>query len=286
MSLVNTAMEVNEKAWKQQFSGVEVSEEVMKTLEKDMVFSYVYLHSKDETNATGVIHIHIIYDTIDEDGNIKPVFAGYFEKEICVPFEEGSIDNPLVCHSVAKYLSSEYLKKPALWSNCSINMLWLALGRKFAGSNQQSEGLTKKVKSKKDVFADAQEPASWAIARWHEQRRGGKTFVKEHERAGHMVSAQMDKVALKLNGAEIATKDALENIKLNTTDMIWDTGKSGLKNESKLRAQMNDIFSMLMHADETNKKKFRMLEEHVNTAGVGTLKGMQYSTFNDRTKGK
>ena len=29
-----------------------------------------------------------------------------------------------------------------------------------------------------------------------------------------------------------------------------------------------------------------MLEEHVNTAGVGTLKGMQYSTFNDWMKSK
>ena len=167
------------------FSGVEVSEEVVKALEKDMVFSYVYLHSKDETNATGVIHVHIIYDTIDEDGNIKPVFAGYFEKEICLPFEEGSIDNPLVCHSVAKYLSSEYLKKPALWSNCSINMLGLALGRKFAGSNQSLEGLAKKVKSKKDVEADAQEPASWAIARWHEQRRGGGICERTREGGSH-----------------------------------------------------------------------------------------------------
>ena len=81
--------------------------------------------------------------------------------------------------------------------------------------------------------------------------------MKEQERAGHMISAQMDKVALNLSSTKIATKDALENIKLNTTDMIWDTGKSGLKNESKLRAQMNDIFSMLMHADETNKKSFK-----------------------------
>ena len=115
--------------------------------------------------------------------------------------------------------------------------------------------------------------------------RGG-IFVKEQERAGHMISAQMDKVALNLSSTKIATKDALENIKLNTMNMIWDTGESGLKNESQLRAQMNGIFSMLMESEETNAQKFLMLEEHVNATGVGTLNGMQYSTFNDLMKGK
>ena len=61
--------------------------------------------------------------------------------------------------------------------------------------------------------------------------------MKEHEMAGHIVSARMDKVLLKLNSDEIATADSLENIelKLNTTDMVWDDGESGLKNKSKLR---------------------------------------------------
>ena len=110
--------------------------------------------------------------------------------------------------------------------------------------------------------------------------------MKKYDRAVHMISGRMDKAASKLKSAEIAVKDALENIKLNTTDMIWDTGESGSKNESKLSAQMNDIFSMLMKADETNTQKFLMLEEHVNTTVIGTLKGMQYSTFNDWMKSK
>ena len=37
-TLVDTVMEVNEKEWKQQFSGVEISKEVMKAFKKDMFF--------------------------------------------------------------------------------------------------------------------------------------------------------------------------------------------------------------------------------------------------------
>ena len=60
MSLVNTAVEVNEREWKQQFSDVEVSDKTMQALEKDMALSYTYLHSKVGTKSTGVIHIHVI----------------------------------------------------------------------------------------------------------------------------------------------------------------------------------------------------------------------------------
>ena len=89
--------------------------------------------------------------------------TGYFGKGVCLPFEEGLIDNPLVCHSVTKYLSIEYLKKLALWLNCSFNMLGLVLDKKLAGSNQHAERLTKGVKLKKDAESNAQEDVGWWV---------------------------------------------------------------------------------------------------------------------------
>ena len=58
--------------------------------------------------------------------------------------------------------------------NFSVNMIGLALSKKILGNDQHVEGLVKKVKSKKNMGADAQEPASWAVASWHEHQIGGK----------------------------------------------------------------------------------------------------------------
>ena len=64
-SSLDAAILFNEKSTDQSFSRVDTSAGVMKTLRNDMVFWYVYLHSKDVDRSTGVIHIHVIYYVVN-----------------------------------------------------------------------------------------------------------------------------------------------------------------------------------------------------------------------------
>ena len=72
----------NDKSPQQRFSVVNTSDGVMKTLINDMVFWYVYLHSKDVEISNGVIHIHVIYYVVNDSGIPKPITAGFFEHTV------------------------------------------------------------------------------------------------------------------------------------------------------------------------------------------------------------
>jgi len=280
---VNNEMKLNEKEWSHKFAGVMRSEGAMSIIEKNIVFSHVYLHSKNASNSTGVVHIHIVYNAIEEDGAIKAIRAGFFEQTITLPFDGDCIPNPVLTSECAKYLANEYLKKAALWSCCSVNLLSIALERNVAKSNQHCEGATKRVKSMSCLRLAAEEPASWALERWHEQRKAGKTLVKENEMEPHIIASRKVKAARKL---ELPTADAVENAALNKTNMIWGTGKIGLKYENGLKAQMEDIFTCWLGSTPSNKKKFDMLDEHVKETGVGNLKGFGYIMFKDWMLGR
>lgn len=288
---VEKEMKDNEREWKQQFSGVAVSRGAMVAIEEDMIFSYSYLHKKDVATAKAEIHTHIVYDTVDDDGTTKPVFAGFFNTEVDLPFVGGplALDNPVRCLVVADYLEKEFLKKPSLIAKCPVNMLQLALGIKIFGNNMSAEGLVNKVKRTRDIDIDASEPASWAYSRWNEQRRAGKTFVKEHEQAGHILQSRKAKAALKVVESGKATLDAIENELINNTDTVWGTSMVGPKKEMALKSTMNDIFDTVLPMNERhNKNKFKLLEEHMenDSNAEGNLKGMQYNTFNAWMNGK
>ena len=61
----DVAMLFNEKSTQQRFLGFETSAGEMKNLSDDIVFCYIYLHSKYVDSSTGVINIHVIYDVVN-----------------------------------------------------------------------------------------------------------------------------------------------------------------------------------------------------------------------------
>ena len=87
----------------------------MKTLSDDTVFWYIYLHSKDIDSYTGVIHIHVIYDVVNDSGVPKEITTGFFDQTVKLPFSVGSsVDNTLFCLLGVDYLTNTWLKEAAL----------------------------------------------------------------------------------------------------------------------------------------------------------------------------
>ena len=82
-----------------------------------MVFWYVYLRSEDVESSTGVIHIHVIYDVVNDSGVPKPIMEGLFEQPVTLLFAGvSSVNKPLFCLIGADYLTKTSLKEAALWN--------------------------------------------------------------------------------------------------------------------------------------------------------------------------
>ena len=134
---VGEVMELNDKESKQSFIGNLVAKDVIDQLTNSMPFSYTYLYSINATEKKGVLHTHIIHDAeLDDEGEICPVFAGYFTTTVSLPYNSGSIMNPLHCMEAADYLSTTWLPKTSLWSRAAIDLLQLLTKLLIFGNNQ------------------------------------------------------------------------------------------------------------------------------------------------------
>jgi len=110
LARVNKIMAVNEDPSKQKFLGIDMAFSTLMQLKSKIKFSLAHLHSKGEDKKCGVIHLHIIYDTLTENGNVCPVKAGCFEVKVDLPCSN-SIKNPMYFKSAANYLHNQCLKK-------------------------------------------------------------------------------------------------------------------------------------------------------------------------------
>jgi len=204
-----------------------------------------------------------------------------------LPLVEGSIDNPVLLLVGANYLKKELMPKFPMWAKGPLHMLALHLSMHFFGNNMHAESIIKWLKGRKDLSLDTSEPAAWALARWHEQREAGKTIVKEHERAAHILTDRKTAKARRMDLMQGATSDAIENEDLNNTDMAWGTASNGLKRENELKSKMIDIFDV--HVPKGgNSCRYKMLVDHVDNYehSEGNLKGMKYCKFNEWMNGK
>ena len=99
------------------FLGTKFTESIRSYFNEHLVFAYAYLYSKDYSTGTGIIHIHIIYDTITtEDGFSKSVSAGYFEQTVNLNYFNGVLRNPMCFDEGGNYFEEYWLRESAIWS--------------------------------------------------------------------------------------------------------------------------------------------------------------------------
>ena len=82
-----------------------------------------------------------MYFTTNSEGDLTPIFGGFFEHSIVLPFDglDGN-DNPVFCNVAAHYLKTTWLKKPAILSRASVTLLEKSPGMNMFVSKQHAEG--------------------------------------------------------------------------------------------------------------------------------------------------
>ena len=98
-------------------------------------------------------------------------------------------------------------------------------------------------KQQSDRKRNCGEPALYFHAGWKEFKESSRTFVADLEDTDAIVSRRKDNAALaKLCGSVEMTTDAKENEMFLKENAIWDTGTTGLKAETKLMDELEEIF--------------------------------------------
>ena len=80
---------------------------------------------------------------------------------------------------MAKYLRTEWMKKPALRSNGIVEVLEQAKGVKLSPSNQLSEANFKNVKINQDVHKHCSEPAEYINHRWEDTNNSNRLLMSQ-----------------------------------------------------------------------------------------------------------
>lgn len=115
----------------------------------------------------GVLHIHITYGVQSNDDNSKtPLYIGWYEHTIDSLEFNGCIPNPAFCEQGADYLIDEWLRQPAFYSMCVVELLRKGLGMKIQASNQLSEKVFQRTKGQEDLKYHTTEPAMYMHHWW------------------------------------------------------------------------------------------------------------------------
>lgn len=226
-----------------------------------------------------MLHVHIPYGIkVDVDGNKQPLFAGWFEHEVPLPFD-GTIPNPMYCPLAASYLHDFWLKQPAYWAMTLVELLRKGLGMVLSASNQLSEAVFLHTKSQKDLQENCAEPAMYLHHWWKQYIEDLQNFVKESEAAEHTIANRQTKKMIK---EAAKTADAIENDKYNQNSTDWGTGKKNHKHEEKVRRQMEFIFHTLGVTKSSAAKRNTLVTFHNNMPKekkIGSMSGMADSTW-------
>ena len=290
---VGEVMELNDKESKQSFIGNLVAKDVIDQLTNSMPFSYTYLYSINATEKKGVLHTHIIHDAeLDDEGEICPVFAGYFTTTVSLPYNSGSIMNPLHCMEAADYLSTTWLPKTSLWSRAAIDLLQLLTKLLIFGNNQHAEGIIKYIKAHPDLKLHCQQMATYLHWQWTNIELTSKQLVLDYKNLNASIERKKIKHDKKLNKSTTATADSIENERLNNTDAGWGISAAyqGVRGDRQLKQELEDAF--VIELSRTNKRNnntqtYAILKAFVEgpDCGNGHLNGLGYGKFGEYMDG-
>ena len=160
----------------------------------------------------------------------------------------------------------------------TIELLQDILKKHIFGNNQYYDGIVKNEKGKPGIRLNCQETASYTLERYGDYRICALTLVKDLERDQNTLVNRKkiaeDKERMAENSEKEATEDVIANKQHNTINITWDTGRTVNNTKEERRRELMEIFertSSSRYSVAKNRPMFTMLEQHVQSEGVGNL---------------
>jgi hypothetical protein len=166
-----------------------------------------------------------------------------FQVSIKLPFlRHQTIKNPLHSPTMAKYLRSQWMKSPAIWSRGIVEVLEQAK-EIFGDSNQLSEANFKNVKDNVKVHQYCSEPAEYVAHRDKSIRESNRFLMSQVKKLDKGVAAIDARRSLKkARNTPGLTQDELTQQKEEDTDEKWKRNGSPNEVESTLRIDLKACF--------------------------------------------
>lgn len=192
----------------------------------------------------------------------EPLLQGGFKVSVDLPFggKGNQITNPMYSPTLANYLRSEWMTKPAYWSRAVADLLEQANDMEIDNSNQMVEAVINNKKNNQGVRNYLDGPAQYAQHRYNDTRESYKQFIDQINGLQHQIKVLEEaRIKKKRRLEETFTSDQLTQLEEDQQEEQWSRKGSGVEQDHLLRQEMEAAFTNSLGLLSSRAAQFRYL---------------------------
>ena len=257
----NLSTSINSVGQKENWKGHDA---IIEKAKKNLNFLSCYLRSISREESNGKLGVSVVYGSCMRNDKFAAMSQSGFWCPVVLPIEsKTAIRNPVYSPTVAKYIRSTWLVRPALWSRAIVNVLENATEMSIEDNNQASEAVFKNVKHNQGAKRYASEPATYLYHRWQDCCKSEKVFIQQYDVLNKKVTALKSHRSKKqTTPLDVLTQDEQTQKDEEQEDEKWEAKGLYVCRNDNLRNELQAIFD-----DKEIGHSYKLCHLHV----AGTL---------------